>query len=177
VEDAVSPDPFDTLVTTYHGEIYIYLRRITGNVADAGDLSQATFIRALETRRSPEHVASPRPWLFAIATDLFRSQLRSRRRRARRSIQEDGDTRRNGEEPHALAVAITHLPAEQRIALVLRKLHDFDYEGIGRMLGCSSQSARRRVMRGFREVARMRSVRPAVRSVTMPATPGAPAGS
>jgi RNA polymerase sigma-70 factor, ECF subfamily len=159
----VSHDQFDTLVARHLGEIHRYLLTVTGRMADADDLSQETFVRAFETGRS--QMTGSRPWLFAIATELARSRMRSRRRQARRPIDKDDP----------MAMAIARLPAEQRIALALKKLYDFDYEGIGRMLGCSSPSARYRVMRAFRKLARMRSVRSLLGSVMTPITRGVPA--
>ena len=159
-------DQFETLIATHHGEIYRYLLLITGRVADADALSRDTFLRAFKARQSAGHVTDARRWLFAIATDLSRTRQRSRRRPAREPIGSDDYLTTSGHEQHAVAMAaISRLPSEQRIALTLRKLHDFDYEGIGRMLGCSSKGARVCVMRAFRKLARMRLVRSALRSV------------
>jgi RNA polymerase sigma-70 factor (ECF subfamily) len=56
-----------------------YCYRLTGSVADAHDLVQETFVRALES--PPRDTAAPwRPWLVRVATNL----LRDRRRRDRR---------------------------------------------------------------------------------------------
>jgi len=54
--------------------------RMTGVAADADDLVQETFLRAME--RPPLDTASPlRPWLVRVAMNLARDQLRRRRRR------------------------------------------------------------------------------------------------
>lgn len=54
--------------------------RMTGNAADADDLVQETFVRALEhpPRRTDEPM---RPWLVRVAMNLSRDLLRRRRRR------------------------------------------------------------------------------------------------
>lgn len=54
--------------------------RMTGNAADAEDLVQETFVRALEhpPRRTDEPL---RPWLVRVAINLSRDLLRRRRRR------------------------------------------------------------------------------------------------
>ena len=159
----VSHDHFGELVAMHHGEIHRYLLLVTGGVADADDLSQKTFLRAFNARRSAGDAAGVRPWLFAIATDLCRSS--ARRRRARRQI-EEGDRPTSGhQEQHAVALAIAGLPTQERIALALRKVYDFDYEQIGRMLCSSSQRARRCVMDALRRLGRMPSVRSALGSV------------
>jgi RNA polymerase sigma-70 factor (ECF subfamily) len=156
VEVSRDLDHFDTLVAAHHGEIYTYLVLVTGRVSDADDLSQQTFLRAFKAGGSPAPVAGVRPWLFAIATDLCRTRLRSRSHR-RRGREEDRDARFRQAQP-PVALAITRLPVKQRMALALRKLHAFDYESIGQMLRCPTQSARAWVVQAFRKVGQMRSV-------------------
>jgi RNA polymerase sigma-70 factor, ECF subfamily len=56
-----------------------YCYRLTGSVADAHDLVQETFVRAIESPpRDTE--ASWRPWLVRVATNLLRDRLRRDRR-------------------------------------------------------------------------------------------------
>jgi RNA polymerase sigma-70 factor (ECF subfamily) len=54
--------------------------RMTGVAADADDLVQETFLRAIE-RPPPDTTTSLRPWLVRVAVNLARDQLRTRRRR------------------------------------------------------------------------------------------------
>ncbi|HJQ85694.1 MAG TPA: sigma-70 family RNA polymerase sigma factor [Candidatus Binatia bacterium] len=55
--------------------------RLTGSAADADDLVQETFARAIE--RPPARTDEPwRPWLVRVALNLGRDALRARRRRA-----------------------------------------------------------------------------------------------
>src|SRR6185436_15303130 len=54
--------------------------RMTGCAADADDVVQDTFVRAIE--RPPRRVDEPlRPWLVKVALNLARDLLRRRRRR------------------------------------------------------------------------------------------------
>ena len=54
--------------------------RMTGNAADADDLVQETFVRALE--KPPRRLDQPlRPWLISVALNLSRDLLRRRKRR------------------------------------------------------------------------------------------------
>lgn len=54
--------------------------RMTGNAADAEDIVQETFVRAIEN--PPRHLDQPlRPWLVRVAMNLSRDYLRRRRRR------------------------------------------------------------------------------------------------
>ena len=53
--------------------------RMTGNAADADDLVQETFVRAIE--KPPRRLDEPlRPWLVRVAINLSRDLLRRRRR-------------------------------------------------------------------------------------------------
>jgi RNA polymerase sigma factor (sigma-70 family) len=53
--------------------------RMTGNAADADDLVQETFVRAIE--KPPRRTDEPlRPWLVRVAINLSRDTLRRRRR-------------------------------------------------------------------------------------------------
>jgi RNA polymerase sigma factor (sigma-70 family) len=54
--------------------------RMTGSAADADDIVQETFVKALE--KPPVDLEAPlRPWLVKVALNLSRDQLRRRRRR------------------------------------------------------------------------------------------------
>src|SRR6185503_18604970 len=55
--------------------------RMTGNAADADDLVQETFVKAIE--HPPRRMDEPlRPWLVRVAMNLSRDLLRRRRRRS-----------------------------------------------------------------------------------------------
>ena len=47
---------------------------------------------------------------------------------------------------------IRDLPLKQRLAFTQRKLHDLDYEAIGKSLGCSPESARAHVFQALRKI-------------------------
>jgi RNA polymerase sigma-70 factor (ECF subfamily) len=160
---AMSDDRFDGLVTTHHGEIYRYLLRVTGRGSDADDLSQETFLRAFRALGALPPEANVRAWLFAIATNLCRNHFRSETRR-RRALVAVGTEDRGGGDPGPEAETLFHeardrveaavalLPLKQRMAFTLRKLHDLDYDAIGRMLQCSAESARAHVFQAFRKI-------------------------
>jgi len=168
----VSHDEFDVLVATHHGEIYTYLMLVTGRVSDAHDLSQRTFLQALESRRSLGLGAFARLRLFGIATDLCQKCLRSRTSRSRacrRRVEDDGRAS-DSHAKHPLFLAMAGLSVKQRMAFALRKIHEFDYEGVGHLLRCSSQSAQGCAMRAFRKVSQGQPLRSALGSpiVTRP---------
>ncbi|HEX8973405.1 RNA polymerase subunit sigma-70 [Oryzihumus sp.] len=123
-------------------ELHVHCYRLAGNVADADDLVQETFLRAWRARSRFEGRASARTWLYRIATNVF---LDSRRSAGRRTVP-SGDplewSTDLGPYPDALLAdgpqaglaaretvelaliaALMHLPARQRAAFVLRDVH------------------------------------------------------
>lgn len=158
-------DGFEAIVEAHHREIYRYLRRATARASEADDLSQETFLRAYRAWRSLPPDANVRAWLFAIATNLYRNHFRAERRRreahaAFRATRSDTDP--DGPEDETLVnetrgvieATVARLPLKQRLAFTLRKVHDLDYEAIGRSLGCSVESARAHVFQALRKIRR-----------------------
>ena len=47
---------------------------------------------------------------------------------------------------------MTNLPLKQRLAFVLRKVHDLDYDVIAQSLHCSAESARAHVFQALKKI-------------------------
>jgi RNA polymerase sigma-70 factor, ECF subfamily len=159
----MGPETFETVVSAHHGEIHRYLRRLTSRASEADDLSQETFLRAYRAFRALPEDANVRAWLFAIATNLFRNHVRSEKRRATfhaaviaaptppPASAPDGETAYR-ETRTLVEGAVDGLPFKQRTAFVLRKIHELDYDTIGRTLDCSADSARAHVFQALRKI-------------------------
>jgi RNA polymerase sigma factor (sigma-70 family) len=76
--------PSDRTLTRWFNEHRSFLwglcYRVTGSAADADDVVQETFIRALN--HAPETLAEPRRWLVRVAVNAARDALRRRKRRS-----------------------------------------------------------------------------------------------
>ena len=141
--------------------------RMTGSAADADDLVQETFVRALE--RPPEDTDQPwRPWLVRVAMNLSRDQLRKRRRRSypgvwlptpidgtealalgeearEASTFDDSPEGRYGlmeSASFAFLVAVEALSPSQRAVLILRDVFDYSSRETADMLGKSEEGIR-----------------------------------
>jgi RNA polymerase sigma factor (sigma-70 family) len=161
----MADDAFEAVVGSHHAEIRRYLLRITARASDADDLSQETFLRAFRAFRALPPEANVRAWLFAIATNLGRNHFRtqSRRRRAYAVVAlgaaegapERADGQLIADEAQArIEHVITGLPEKQRLAFVMRKLHELQYAEIGASLRCSEESARAHVFQALRKIRR-----------------------
>jgi RNA polymerase sigma-70 factor (ECF subfamily) len=140
--------------------------RMTGCAADAEDIVQETFTRALE--RPPARTSDPwRPWLVRVAVNLARDQLRRRRRRryvgpwlpspietgdeaavpAVEPALAGGDTTAGRYDvlesvSFAFLVALEALTPQQRAVLLLREVFDYDVRETADALGLSASSVK-----------------------------------
>ncbi|HMK08264.1 MAG TPA: RNA polymerase sigma factor [Anaerolineales bacterium] len=139
-----------------HGqEIHAYLWRFLGDAQDAEDALQETFLRALRYRGRP--VAEPRAWLYAVAGNVARSQLRRRQRDEARFSHLDDETpapETTGGRDLWVSVrrVVEALPVKQRQALLLRRYQGLSYGEIARAVGGSAESARANVYQAVRRL-------------------------
>jgi RNA polymerase sigma-70 factor (TIGR02960 family) len=141
-------------------ELHAHCYRLAGNVADADELTQETFLRAWRARDGFEGRASVRTWLYRIATNLF---LDSRKAAERRTapvgdILEWSTTL--GPYPDvasdvaagevvelALIAALMYLPPRQRAAFVLRDISGWTPAEVAAVLGVAVPAANSLVQR------------------------------
>jgi len=140
--------------------------RMTGCAADAEDIVQETFTRALE--RPPARTSDPwRPWLVRVAMNLARDHLRRRRRQryvgpwlpspietgdeaavpAVEPALAGGDTTAGRYDvlesvSFAFLIALEALTPQQRAVLLLRDVFDYDVRETADALGISESSVK-----------------------------------
>jgi RNA polymerase sigma-70 factor (ECF subfamily) len=118
---------------------------------EADHLSQETFLRAFRGYRSLPADQDVRAWLFAIATRLCRTHVRSARRRG---VMKGASGERAAADGALPEDVIGCLPFTQCLAVTMRKLHDLDYDVIGASLDCSAETARAHVIHALRQIRR-----------------------
>jgi len=107
------PAAFRGVFEVHHAAIRRYLHHRIGDPGIAEDLAAETFARAFAARASfADQGAGVRAWLFAIATNLLRDELRAATRR--RAL-----TERLRREP---AAQVAPLPGDPELAAALRTL-------------------------------------------------------
>ena len=152
---------FGDLVDAHQVEVCRYLLRLTGNPAEADDLFQDTFLRALPVFDRLRAGSNHRAWVCRIATNAFLNHRCRRTRRREVPLPEELSPRRSSHaapyDCRATAAicryAILRLPPRQRAAFVQRNLHGLTYADIARAMGCSEAAARVNV---YQAVKRMR---------------------
>lgn len=155
---------FTALVARYQDRVFNTCLRLCCNQADAADLAQNTFLRALESLSQFRASSGFFTWLYRIAVNHFVAQRRSERRRSEllaahirtdaRLRSDDHDAPVPGaqleqRELHArLERALARLDEEFRVAVVLRDVEDLDYDQIAEIVGVPVGTVKSRIHRG-----------------------------
>ena len=138
-----------------------FLRRCSGRVEDAEELTQATFESALRALRSGTVVQAPLPWIVSIARrrliDYYRSQASIRRRLQRIVSHTDKSWWQISEAATSAAearliTALNQVPPRQRLAVVLRYVDDLALKEVARLLRTTEKAAESLLSRGRRSL-------------------------
>jgi RNA polymerase sigma-70 factor (ECF subfamily) len=151
--------------------LFNFLCRMLGNEAEAEDLAQETFVRVFQARQSYQPERKFTTWLFTIAANLARSQLRSRARRPTTSLDEKpiGDGASLGEllpadqaspaqtllaEERVMAVrtAVNQLPEDLREAIVLCEWQEFSMAEAAAVLSTTVKGVESRLYRARQQL-------------------------
>jgi RNA polymerase sigma-70 factor (ECF subfamily) len=73
--------PFASIAREHLDRLYGFCVHLAGNTTDGEDLAQETLIRAMRAYPDLREPERAKGWLFAIATNVWRDQLRARDRR------------------------------------------------------------------------------------------------
>jgi RNA polymerase sigma-70 factor (ECF subfamily) len=143
--------------------VYAYLAsRCLGDVDLVQELTQQTFVAAIDARRRFDGRSEMSTWLCGIArhklADHFRDLEREERRMARATVREvemDRDARswNHIEDRVLIAEAMRTLPAAQRSVLTFVAIDDLPVAEVARLIGRSfgaTQSLLARAREGFR---------------------------
>ena len=150
-------EAFDNLVSLHQERVHALAYRILGNLDDAADVQQETFVRAWQNLRKFRGEAQFSTWLHRIAVNLCLSMKRRRNPAADESFAEDRYVPHTAvacpEKTETIAVlrrVLAAMPAHHRILVVLRDMEGRSFEEIAGVLGCSAASARTRLCRARR---------------------------
>ena len=154
-----APPSWDEVVREHADRVYRLAFRLSGNRADAEDLTQETFVRVFRSlaQYAPGTFEG---WLHRITTNLFLDMVRRRQRIRFDALPEDADDRLAGTQPGPeqtydemhldpeIQGALAALPPDFRVAVVLCDLEQLSYEEIAATLGIKVGTVRSRIHRG-----------------------------
>lgn len=140
------------------GEIYavsyrrlvVQLYAVTGDMADAQDVVQESFVRALAAARTVADLDNPEAWLRRVAVNLARTRWRRRQvlDRLLRRVGPTLDVPEVSAEHLALQAAMRTLPTGQREAIALHYLSDLPIDEVATALSVSVGTVKSRLHRG-----------------------------
>jgi RNA polymerase sigma-70 factor (ECF subfamily) len=157
---------FTELVRRFQGRVINLVSRVLNDREVSDDLAQEVFVRVYVHRRNYRRGSKFSTWLFTIAANLAKNEIRRRVRRrnwfsldALQEMVNDSAIQladpKEGQDielqraqlKQAIGRAIAAVPEKYRVALVLRDLEGFPYEEIGEMLKIPGGTVRSRINR------------------------------
>lgn len=160
---ADDPGAFEELVAAYQHRLVGIMQHLIGNAAEAEDLAQEVFLRIYRARKKYRPRSKFSTWLFTIANHLALNALRNRRRkplvplagqdsgplgpRPAEQLVHDRGAAPSGQirQQELVAViqrALEKLNERQRMAVVLNKFEDMNYQEIAEVMGLTVQAVK-----------------------------------
>lgn len=148
---------FELLVRRYQDALVNYINYTINDYHRAEDLAQETFLRVFKSANRYKPKSTFKSWLYTIATNLSRNELRNRKRRKTYYLEDMVDENEDvyhseflmdtrfqpdilyekKERQILIKRTLDKLPENQRLALTLVTYQELSYEEISEILNCS----------------------------------------
>jgi RNA polymerase sigma-70 factor, ECF subfamily len=124
---------------------------LTGSQAEAEDVVQEAFVRAVNHARTVRRADHPEAWVRTVAVNVARSRWRRMQRFVGlqpRLVDEPASREAGSTDRMAVVEALRRLPAAQREAIVLHHLADLPVHEVASTLGVPLGTIKARLSRG-----------------------------
>jgi RNA polymerase sigma-70 factor (ECF subfamily) len=154
---------FDQLVRRYKEPLLSFIYRFIGEINESEDIVQETFYRVYKNKHYYKEVAKFSTWIYTIAGNLAKTELRRRRRRKIFSIHKETAAEKDIDLPDkksdpekevntiltekVIHKAISSLPPKFRQVIILRDIQGFSYEEISGIIKVPLGTVKSRVNR------------------------------
>jgi len=160
---------FAYLVQKYRRPMIGFMYRLCHNPSTAEELAQEVFLRVYRSRTSYEPSAKFTTWLYRIATNLAVNHARdTRHERAENTVRLDEPDQETGTTPDladdtlsaeegilkrerlaAIRSKVNALPERQRMAVIMHKYKQMDYQQIAGVLKLSESATKSLLFRAY----------------------------
>lgn len=156
-------EAYGKIVNRYRARLYNFICRFVGDRETAEDIVQEAFLRAFRKRKEYRAIANFSTWLFTIAGNLAKSELRRRKRWRLFSLHKDEENETGLELPDEsyrpdtvteasiadvqIQQAILSLPENYRQVILLRDVEGLSYQEISEISNCPVGTVKSRVNR------------------------------
>jgi len=146
---------FNDMVDRYKNRLMNVIGRMLSSTEEAEDVVQETFVRVYQHRQSFNFKHCFSTWIYTIALNLARNELRKRKKFKFYEISEmHGNETEFAVEmklpsrlPQVLSAAIKGLPEKYRTAFMLRDIQELPYEEVANILSVPLGTVKSRVNR------------------------------
>ena len=154
---------YDEIVYRYKDQLLNFAFRFVGNIEEAEDVVQETFLRLYRNRYAYRRIAKFSTWIYTIASNLAKTELRKRKRRKLVSISDMGfdekefeiedqeaDTERvaaGALKEEIIQKAIDELPPRFKQVIILRDIQELSYEEVGEIMAVPLGTVKSRLNR------------------------------
>ena len=151
------------LVHRYRNRIMTFVYRFVGDMDQAEDLVQDTFVKVYTHRHYYKEIAKFSTWIYTIAGNLARTELRKKKRRKVTSLSQMGTEEKDYDLPavqpdsgemvqsefleQELQKAIESLPQHFRTVIILRDIQELSYEDISKIVEVPLGTVKSRINR------------------------------
>ena len=153
---------YTELVNRYRDKIISFLYRYMHDMDAAEDLAQEAFFKVYLKKDSYKETFKFSTWLFTIASNLAKTELRKLKRRKTSSISdinEDGISenifidegnieKSSNNESKLLQKALSELEHDYKIIIILREIQELSYDIISKILQLPLGTVKSRLNRG-----------------------------
>ncbi len=152
--DAAIQDAQTQFIQQNLRRIFLLIYRIVGNVDDAQDLTQETFIKALQRQSQLKDLEKATHWLSRIASNTAIDHLRRNKKISFSELSElpEPVALSHGESPEQLLLrgekktqlegGLAILTERERMALLLRDVEDIPADEVAKQMNCSMATVR-----------------------------------
>jgi RNA polymerase sigma-70 factor (ECF subfamily) len=151
----------DAIEIEHLNGLYSYALILSRNHADAEDLVQETYLRAIQAKDRLRADSNIKAWLFTILRNIWLNQLRKRRSGpqivetmedspANEVVEPSRDSYEiyvSNQETEQVRAAIEKLPIEFREIILLREYEELSYQEIASVLDCPAGTVMSRLGR------------------------------
>lgn len=155
---------FDEIVNRYRDPLFNFVARLLGDSFFSEDVVQETFVRVYRNKHRYHQVAKFSTWIYTIASNLAKTELRRRKVRNFFSISSKGEDEKDYDlvdqhtdierdvdsliKSEMILKEINALPYHFKEAVLLRDVQDLSYEEIAQILDVPLGTVKSRVNRG-----------------------------
>jgi RNA polymerase sigma-70 factor, ECF subfamily len=155
---------YSELVNRYKNRLLNFIYRFVYDMDKAEDILQDTFLKLYTHKNSYREIAKFSTWLYTIAGNLAKTELRKLKRRKTYSVSDlsrndqefviqspDGSTEYEAELINiekSIQTALNLLPIDFKTIIILRDIQELSYEDISRIVDVPIGTVKSRINRG-----------------------------